>query len=73
MSDDGNLSRLKEKLDKISENPNMFEILGISREEYRHSNFLGRLMSPKKSGKMGEEILEKISRKMKKRVRMLRT
>lgn len=43
-----------DKLDLGLKNPNIFQILKISKNEIRHSNFLSWLLDPKGSHKLGD-------------------
>ena len=42
-----------DKLDLGLKNPNIFQILRISKTEIRHSNFLAWLLDPSQSHKLG--------------------
>mgnify|MGYP000213323949 CR=1 FL=1 len=46
------------------ENPNIFEILKITKTEIRHSNFLSYLLDPKESHKLGEIFLKRFLREV---------
>ena len=49
-----------DKLDLGLKNPNIFQILRISKNEIRHSNFLSWLLDPNESHKLGDIFLKTI-------------
>jgi len=69
-------TELKEKYDNLLndedfdrlelglKNPNIFEILRISKNEIRHSNFLSWLLDPKGSHKLGDIFLKRFLREV---------
>ena len=70
------LKELKQKYDKLLKdvdfdnldlglkNPNIFQILRISKTEIRHSNFLAWLLDPKESHKLGDIFLKRFLRQV---------
>jgi hypothetical protein len=70
------LKELKQKYDKLLKdvdfdnldlglkNPNIFQILRISKTEIRHSNFLAWLLDPKESHKLGDIFLKRFLREV---------
>jgi hypothetical protein len=71
-----NQSELKKKYDRIIndvdfdklelglKNPNIFQILRISKNEIRHSNFLSWLLNPNESHKLGDIFLKRFLREV---------
>lgn len=71
-----NLNDLKSKYDKLLKdedfdkldlglkNPNIFQILRISKNEIRHSNFLSWLLDPNQSHKLGDIFLKRFLREV---------
>ena len=53
-----------DKLDLGLKNPNIFQILRISKNEIRHSNFLSWLLDPSQSHKLGDIFLKRFLRKV---------
>ena len=53
-----NMSDIEEQLSPWMDNNNIFEILKISRQEIRHSNFLAYLFNPSASHKMNDAFLK---------------
>lgn len=53
-----------DKLELELKNPNIFQILSVSRTEIRHSNFLGWLLDPNASHRLGKLFLTKILRRI---------
>ena len=53
-----------DKLDLGLKNPNIFQILKISKNEIRHSNFLSWLLDPKGSHKLGDIFLKRFLREV---------
>ena len=53
-----------EQLEDILEEFNIFEALGIGRQELRHSNFFAWLMNPKGSHGLGDYFLKQFIRKL---------
>jgi hypothetical protein len=53
-----------DNLDLGLKNPNIFQILKISRTEIRHSNFLSWLLDPKGSHKLGDIFLKRFLREV---------
>lgn len=53
-----NMSDIEEQLSPWIDNNNIFEILQISRQEIRHSNFLAYLFNPSASHKMNDTFLK---------------
>ncbi|MDA9885661.1 PD-(D/E)XK nuclease family protein [bacterium] len=53
-----------DKLDLGIKNPNIFQILRISKSEIRHSNFLAWLLSPNESHKLGDIFLKRFLREV---------
>ena len=53
-----------DKLDLGLKNPNIFQILRISKNEIRHSNFLSWLLDPNESHKLGDIFLKRFLRKV---------
>jgi hypothetical protein len=48
-----------DKIDLGLRNPNIFQILRISKNEIRHSNFLSWLLEPNGSNKLGDIFLKR--------------
>ena len=48
-----------DKLELGLQNPNIFEILKISKTEIRHSNFLSWLLNPNGSHQLGDVFLKR--------------
>ena len=48
-----------DKIDLELKNPNIFQILNISKNEIRHSNFLSWLLEPNGSHKIGDVFLKR--------------
>ena len=53
-----------DKLDLGLKNPNIFQILRISKNEIRHSNFLSWLLDPSQSHKLGDIFLKRFLREV---------
>jgi len=53
-----------DKLDLGLKNPNIFQILRITRNEIRHSNFLSWLLDPGQSHKLGDIFLKRFLREV---------
>lgn len=53
-----------DRLDLGLKNPNIFEILRISKNEIRHSNFLSWLLDPEGSHKLGDIFLKRFLREV---------
>ena len=53
-----------DKLDLGLKNPNIFQILRITRNEIRHSNFLSWLLDPSQSHKLGDIFLKRFLREV---------
>ncbi len=53
-----------DKLDLGLKNPNIFQILRISKTEIRHSNFLAWLLDPSQSHKLGDIFLKRFLREV---------
>lgn len=53
-----------DKLDLGLKNPNIFQILRISNNEIRHSNFLSWLLDPNQSHKLGDIFLKRFLREV---------
>ena len=53
-----------DKLDLGLKNPNIFQILRISKNEIRHSNFLSWLLDPNESHKLGDIFLKRFLREV---------
>lgn len=53
-----------DKLDLGLKNPNIFQILRISKNEIRHSNFLSWLLDPNQSHKLGDVFLKRFLREV---------
>ena len=53
-----------DKLDLGLKNPNIFQILRITKNEIRHSNFLSWLLDPNQSHKLGEIFLKRFLREV---------
>lgn len=53
-----------DKLDLGLKNPNIFQILKISKAEIRHSNFLAWLLDPEQSHKLGDIFLKRFLREV---------
>lgn len=53
-----------DRLDLGLKNPNIFEILRISKNEIRHSNFLSWLLDPNESHKLGDIFLKRFLREV---------
>lgn len=53
-----------DKLDLGLKNPNIFQILRITNNEIRHSNFLSWLLDPKESHKLGDIFLKRFLREV---------
>lgn len=53
-----------DRLDLGLKNPNIFQILKISRNEIRHSNFLSWLLDPNQSHKLGDIFLKRFLREV---------
>lgn len=53
-----------DKLDLGLKNPNIFQILKISKNEIRHSNFLSWLLDPEGSHKLGDIFLKRFLREV---------
>ena len=53
-----------DKLDLGLKNPNIFQILRISKNEIRHSNFLSWLLNPNESHKLGDIFLKRFLREV---------
>jgi len=53
-----------DKLDLGLKNPNIFEILRITNNEIRHSNFLSWLLDPNQSHKLGDIFLKRFLREV---------
>lgn len=53
-----------DKLDLGLKNPNIFQILRISKNEIRHSNFLSWLLDPNQSHKLGDMFLKRFLRQV---------
>ena len=53
-----------DKLDLGLKNPNIFQILRISKNEIRHSNFLSWLLDPNQSHKLGDIFLKRFLREV---------
>lgn len=53
-----------DKLDLGLKNPNIFQILKISKNEIRHSNFLSWLLDPNQSHKLGDIFLKRFLREV---------
>ena len=53
-----------DKLELGLKNPNIFEILRISKKEIRHSNFLSWLLDPNESHKLGDVFLKRFLREV---------
>lgn len=53
-----------DKLDLGLKNPNIFQILSISKNEIRHSNFLSWLLDPNQSHKLGDIFLKRFLREV---------
>lgn len=58
MRDDDNVDKLQIKLDE----PNIFSVLRVQRQEIRHSNFLAWILSPHGNHGLGGAFLERILR-----------
>ena len=53
-----------DKLDLGLKNPNIFQILRITKNEIRHSNFLSWLLNPNESHKLGDIFLKRFLREV---------
>ena len=53
-----------DKLDLGLKNPNIFQILRITKNEIRHSNFLSWLLDPEESHKLGDIFLKRFLREV---------
>jgi hypothetical protein len=53
-----------DRLDLGLKNPNIFQILRISKNEIRHSNFLSWLLDPNQSHKLGDIFLKRFLREV---------
>ena len=53
-----------DKLDLGLKNPNIFQILRITNNEIRHSNFLSWLLNPNESHKLGDAFLKRFLRQV---------
>ena len=53
-----------DKLDLGLKNPNIFQILRITNNEIRHSNFLSWLLDPNQSHKLGDIFLKRFLREV---------
>ena len=53
-----------DKLDLGLKNPNIFQILRITKNEIRHSNFLSWLLDPNQSHKLGDIFLKRFLREV---------
>ena len=53
-----------DKIDLGLKNPNIFQILRISKNEIRHSNFLSWLLDPNESHKLGDIFLKRFLREV---------
>ena len=53
-----------DRLDLGLKNPNIFEILRISKNEIRHSNFLSWLLDPNGTHKLGDIFLKRFLREV---------
>ena len=53
-----------DKLDLGLKNPNIFQILRITKNEIRHSNFLSWLLDPNESHKLGDIFLKRFLREV---------
>lgn len=53
-----------DKLDLGIKNPNIFQILRITKKEIRHSNFLSWLLDPNQSHKLGDIFLKRFLREV---------
>jgi len=53
-----------DKLDLGLKNPNIFDVLKISRNEIRHSNFLSWLLDPNQTHKLGDIFLKRFLREV---------
>lgn len=53
-----------DKIDLGIKNPNIFQILRISKSEIRHSNFLAWLLNPNESHKLGDIFLKRFLREV---------
>ena len=53
-----------DKLDLGLKNPNIFQILRITNNEIRHSNFLAWLLNPNESHKLGDAFLKRFLRQV---------
>ena len=53
-----------DKLDLGLKNPNIFQILRITKNEIRHSNFLSWLLDPYESHKLGDIFLKRFLREV---------
>ena len=53
-----------DKLDLGLKNPNIFQILRISKNEIRHSNFLSWLLDPNESHKLGDIFIKRFLREV---------
>ena len=53
-----------DRLDLELKNPNIFQILRISNNEIRHSNFLSWLLDPNQSHKLGDVFLKRFLREI---------
>ena len=53
-----------DKLDLGMKNPNIFQILRITKNEIRHSNFLSWLLDPNQSHKLGDIFLKRFLREV---------
>ena len=53
-----------DKLDLGFKNPNIFQILRITNNEIRHSNFLSWLLDPSQSHKLGDIFLKRFLREV---------
>ena len=55
-----------DKIDLELKNPNIFQILNISKNEIRHSNFLSWLLEPNGSHKIRDVFLKRFLREVQK-------
>jgi hypothetical protein len=53
-----------DKLELGLKNPNIFQILNISKNEIRHSNFLAWLLNPQESHKLNDIFLKRFLREV---------
>ena len=53
-----------DRLDLGLKNPNIFQILRITKNEIRHSNFLSWLLDPNESHKLGDIFLKRFLREV---------